>query len=77
MSTPDAHEDVFDQHRATLRAQGFVPNPYRVGVQVGKTGAGIDLPCPYTKSRSINAYRDGVKYGDQWRRQERSLGKKR
>ena len=53
MSTPDAHEDVFDQHRATLRAQGFVPNPYRVGVQVGKTD------------------------GDQWRRQERSLGKKR
>lgn len=49
MNTQDAHEDVFDQHRATLRAQGFVPNPYR----------------------------DGVRYGDQWRRQQRAMEKRR
>lgn len=69
--------DVFAIHRDALRAAGFVINPWRLGVEVGKAYASRPHdapPSPYPAPISCRRYNDGVQTGIRQARQEAREG---
>jgi hypothetical protein len=57
--------DDWEPYRKEIRRAGLIPNPYRLGLYVGKAGA--NLPAPYKKTRSVEQYAHGVQQGLDYR----------
>ncbi len=59
-------KEIFEKHKQDMRAAGNTPiTPYRLGLQVGKTGIGLDLNPPYETAKSKESYKNGIKIGRQ------------
>lgn len=57
-------KEIFERHKQDMREAGNTPiTPYRLGLQVGKTGIGLDLEPPYETAKSKNSYKSGIRIG--------------
>lgn len=61
MFKPDLKSPPWLAVAREVRSRGQRVTPYRLGLIVGRENLG--LPCPYTLQRSVDLFREGVKWG--------------